>query len=164
MKYSVHVAMWVVSDERHLSYQKSVQSSILSRFCHQQRPAWQPIQNILLEAMHCGKDMVSSLDWKQCIVGRAQYLLWATPWCQTFNTTVTCIHVKLKNKSFVYFVRINLQSFSGNKARRFLLFPRQCNCIHQLVFILHTKNLYWKEEKNAGLECWAELIYVLLLI
>ena len=52
--------MQVVSDERHLSCQKSFPSCILYRFITK-RSTWPPVQN-----MHP----------KQCIVGRAQCLLW----------------------------------------------------------------------------------------
>ncbi len=34
MRYSVLVATWVISDERHLGYQKSSQSCILDWLCH----------------------------------------------------------------------------------------------------------------------------------
>ena len=82
MRYFAQLVMWVVSDKRHLSYQKSSKSHILGRFCHQQ-PTWPP-----------------TYHWKQCmVVEKPHYLFWA---CTLRPTHIQVNCVKLHNYTVCY--------------------------------------------------------------
>ena len=58
--YFIQFVLWVISDETYLNYQKLFQSCIFGIFCHY-RLTWPPVQNIPLEAVHCGKATIPSL-------------------------------------------------------------------------------------------------------